>query len=208
MMQSRLLVAAGLALALLVPSTGWAELSSAALNAFPRPAALEPDVAFWTRVYTEVGTDGGLLHDSRDLAVVYEIIRLPKGLSRRGQERFTDKRKDQYRRILRTLSNGKRSGLTSEERRILELFPQDVSNKKPHPEGLANALDQMGIEPTRSAYVGDSPEDVEMARAAGSLAIAIPGGFPNREALRASPHDHLVDDPLRAVAWLIDRSAT
>ena len=66
----------------------------------------------------------------------------------------------------------------------------------------------MGLEPGQAAYVGDSPEDVEMARAAGSLAIAIPGGFPNREALQASPRDALTDDPLAAVAWLVDRSST
>ena len=85
---------------------------------------------------------------------------------------------------------------------------EDVSSKKPDPEGLLTALDRMGLEPGQAAYVGDSPEDVEMARAAGSLAIAIPGGFPNREALQASPRDALTDDPLAAVAWLVDRSST
>ncbi len=85
---------------------------------------------------------------------------------------------------------------------------EDVSRKKPDPEGLLTALDRMGLEPGQTAYVGDSPEDVEMARAAGSLAIAIPGGFPNRAALQASPRDALTDDPLAAVAWLVDHSAT
>ncbi len=85
---------------------------------------------------------------------------------------------------------------------------EDVARKKPDPEGLLEALDRMGIEPTRAAYVGDSPEDIEMARAAGSLAIAIPGGFPNRDALRASRHDTLADDPLAAVEWLLGRSAS
>jgi phosphoglycolate phosphatase-like HAD superfamily hydrolase len=37
--------------------------------------------------------------------------------------------------------------------------------------------------------VGDSPEDVMMARAAGALTVGVPGGFPNRDALeRAAPH--------------------
>ena len=30
---------------------------------FVRPAELEPDIAFWRRIYTEVTTEGGLLHD-------------------------------------------------------------------------------------------------------------------------------------------------
>jgi len=42
-------------------------------------------------------------------------------------------------------------------------------------------------------YVGDSPEDVAMARAAGVYSIAVPGGYPNREALLASRPDLLVE---------------
>jgi phosphoglycolate phosphatase-like HAD superfamily hydrolase len=38
-------------------------------------------------------------------------------------------------------------------------------------------------------YVGDSPEDVEMARAAGVFAVGIPGAFPNRDALLGSAPD-------------------
>ncbi len=38
----------------------------------PRPPGLERDVQFWIRVYTEVTTNGGFLHDDRNLAVVYE----------------------------------------------------------------------------------------------------------------------------------------
>ena len=84
----------------------------------------------------------------------------------------------------------------------------DVSKKKPNPEGLLKALNRMGIEPADAAYVGDSPEDIEMARAAGAIAIGIPGGFPNREALMASVPDRIASDPLAAVEWLIGRSAT
>ena len=36
-----------------------------------RPAELEPDILFWTRVYTEVDTRGGLIHDNKYLGVVY-----------------------------------------------------------------------------------------------------------------------------------------
>ena len=31
---------------------------------FPRPAALQPAVDFWTRVYTEVDTRSGYIHDA------------------------------------------------------------------------------------------------------------------------------------------------
>jgi HAD superfamily hydrolase (TIGR01549 family) len=63
---------------------------------------------------------------------------------------------------------------------------EDIVHRKPHPEALLLALDRLGIAPAEAAYVGDSPEDVQMARAAGVRAVGIPGGFPNREALAAA----------------------
>ncbi len=97
--------------------------------AFPAPPGLEPDIRFWERVYTEVDTGGGLIHDSRDLSVVYEVTRIPDGLSRRGRERHTEGRKKHYRTILRKLAQGARSGLSTEEARVLSLFPDGVSNQ-------------------------------------------------------------------------------
>jgi len=96
---------------------------------FAEPAALEPDIHFWERIYSEVGTDGGLLHDTRDLRVVYEVVKLPDGISRRGRERLTDKRRKHYKAILAKLAASKRTGLTGEEARVLALFPKDVSNR-------------------------------------------------------------------------------
>ncbi|MEM9175731.1 MAG: LysM peptidoglycan-binding domain-containing protein [Myxococcota bacterium] len=95
---------------------------------FPRPAALEKDVAFWKRIYSEVGTDAGLIHDSRDLGIVYEVAKIPTGASRRARERHTEKRKKHFKQILLRLAKGKRSGLSNEEKRVLALFPDDVSN--------------------------------------------------------------------------------
>ena len=76
---------------------------------FPAPAALEPDIQFWVQIYSEVGTSGGLIHDTRDLSLIYEVAQYPAGASRRGKERYTEKRKKVYSNILRTLTRGKRS---------------------------------------------------------------------------------------------------
>ena len=65
----------------------------------------------------------------------------------------------------------------------------DVARRKPDPLPLVTALRQLGIEASDAAYVGDSPEDVQMARAAGVFTVGVPGGFPNREALEASEPD-------------------
>lgn len=62
----------------------------------------------------------------------------------------------------------------------------DTERRKPHPEPLQVALERMGTAPGEAVYVGDSPEDIQMARAAGVYAVGIPGGFPNQDALRRS----------------------
>ncbi|HEX5161830.1 MAG TPA: hypothetical protein VFV88_08910, partial [Steroidobacteraceae bacterium] len=42
----------------------------ASANSIPRPEGLQSDVNFWIRVYTEVTTNEGFLHDERNLDVV------------------------------------------------------------------------------------------------------------------------------------------
>jgi len=95
----------------------------------PLPAELEPNVRFWTRIYTEVDTRGGLIHDAQHLDVVYETIGIPKGLSRRARERLVGKSKKHYSTILRRLATGKRDALTEEEARVLARWPKGVSDK-------------------------------------------------------------------------------
>jgi membrane-bound lytic murein transglycosylase D len=95
---------------------------------FPKSPPLVPRVEFWKRIYSEVDTGGGLLHDTGDLGVVYEVVTLPQNASRLTRERFLRKRREHYQRILRKLGKGKRSGLDAEERRVLSLFPDGVSD--------------------------------------------------------------------------------
>jgi phosphoglycolate phosphatase-like HAD superfamily hydrolase len=54
--------------------------------------------------------------------------------------------------------------------------------------------------------VGDSPEDVEMARSAGVFSVGIAGGFPNRQALAAASPDLWARD-LKAAADSLFRLA-
>jgi HAD superfamily hydrolase (TIGR01509 family) len=65
----------------------------------------------------------------------------------------------------------------------------DVAQKKPHPAALQLCLSRLDVAPDDAVYVGDSPEDVQMARAAGVYAVAVPGGYPNRDALAAARPD-------------------
>ena len=52
---------------------------------FPRPVALEPAVDFWVKVYTEVSTSQGFVHDDENLAIIYRALDVPA--DRRARER-------------------------------------------------------------------------------------------------------------------------
>jgi membrane-bound lytic murein transglycosylase D len=95
---------------------------------FPRPPALEPAVRFWTRVYTEVDTRSGLIHDSLRLDIVYQTVRFPDDSSGRDRRRRVERVTELYGNILTKLAGGARQGLNSEEERVLALFPEGTSN--------------------------------------------------------------------------------
>jgi HAD superfamily hydrolase (TIGR01549 family) len=82
----------------------------------------------------------------------------------------------------------------------------ETERRKPDPEPLLVGLERLGVTPDQAAYVGDSPEDVQMARAAGVYAVGVPGGFPNRDALQASEPDLLAESLEAAVGALLTRA--
>jgi len=82
---------------------------------FPRPAALERDVNFWVAIFSKYSTNEGVLHDNRNMAIVYETVPLPKNASRRTRQRTSGNRRKHYQAILRTLADGKRDNLSAEE---------------------------------------------------------------------------------------------
>ncbi len=102
--------------------------ASSTESAFPRPAGLEPDIAFWTRIYSEVPTTSGLIHDDRKLGVVYEQMDFGKTTTRSKRKRAVSATKKRYKKILTRLASGKRKGLSAEEERVLHLWPDDVTN--------------------------------------------------------------------------------
>lgn len=94
---------------------------------FPRPADLEPAVKFWTRVYTEIDTSEGFIHDSLRMDIVYQTVHTGD-LSSRERRRRVERAQETTRNILTKLAGGTRTGLNGEEERILKLFPEDTSN--------------------------------------------------------------------------------
>lgn len=112
----RTLARAGALCACLLPAA-----AAARSELFPRPPELEPAVAFWIRVYTEIDTRHGFLHDARDLSVVY--ARLPNDRPRIDAERR------RIREDLRALAGGGRADLSPGRRAVLALWPEDVSGE-------------------------------------------------------------------------------
>jgi phosphoglycolate phosphatase len=69
---------------------------------------------------------------------------------------------------------------------------EDAPRKKPHPAPLRLAMERLRAKPEECVYVGDSPEDVEMARRAGVCAIGVLGPFPTAVRIRAAQPDLLL----------------
>ncbi len=89
---------------------------------------------------------------------------------------------------------------------VVDLFVtmEDTTEHKPHPEPLLRGLELVGGIPKESAvYVGDSPFDVQAARAAGLTSVAVSWGAFSEDTLREAEPDHLVPDIDAAVDILL-----
>ena len=98
---------------------------------FPVPPELEPNVAFWTKVYSEHGSNHVLLHDDRYLQVIYTILDFSKleeaNLSdhrrRLLKRKAIEQARAKYRGILDDLAAGRDSSeYRSEQARVAVLF--------------------------------------------------------------------------------------
>ena len=101
-------------------------------DAIPRPEGIQPDVNFWIRVYTEVTTNEGFLHDERNLGVIYDTLKFSAGSSPRDRQRLVDERRDKdiaaLRRIVAALdTDGGRDALSDEDKRVLGLWGPNAS---------------------------------------------------------------------------------
>jgi membrane-bound lytic murein transglycosylase D len=94
---------------------------------FAHPPALEPDIRFWIRVYTEVTTDGGLIHDDWNLSLVYEVLRFDPASSPAQRERKVAEAKVRYAVLLRRFAAGDTANLTRHEQRILHAFGEKAT---------------------------------------------------------------------------------
>lgn len=72
------------------------------------------------------------------------------------------------------------------------VYSEDANRKKPHPEALKWAMKCLDACSEDCVYVGDSAEDIEMARRAGVRPIGVLGPFPTAARMRAARPDLLL----------------
>lgn len=67
--------------------------------------------------------------------------------------------------------------------------------RKPDPRGLLSVIEQMGVEPSQVAYIGDSGSDMTVAIAAGADPIGVSWGYRPVEELLEAGAVRVVDNP-------------
>ena len=105
---------------------------------FTPPPALEQDVRFWIRVYTEVTTDQGLLHDDWDLGLVYDVVRFDAAAAPAQREKRVAEAKARYAALLRRFAAGSTDELSPHEQRILHAFGPNAT-----PRDFRDAVDRI-----------------------------------------------------------------
>jgi len=177
------------------------------------------DTSAYLAMFKEMGISWGLEELERNYSPnwyqVYRAAKLPRKLWtdadsawRKHYAKHRPKLIAGARRVLKRVGHDHSLGLvTSGDRdrvirqlrqfRLTRLFTArvcsgDTRRKKPHPEPLCLALRQMALDPSACVYVGDAPQDVEMARRAGVIAIGVLGPFPTEKRLRAARPEFLI----------------
>ncbi len=91
----------------------------------PRPPELERDVQFWIRVYTQVDTNGGFIHDADNLAVVYDTLHFDPDASPRERERVVERDEERVSAALRRIAAANGGPLSEEDQKIRALWGEE-----------------------------------------------------------------------------------
>lgn len=101
----------------------------AADPAMPYPPQLQRDVNFWVRVYTQIDTNSGYLHDQYNLGVVYDTLHFGPGSSQRARQRIVNRARDHYIAELRRIASGK-GPLSPEDEHIKALWGAEATPQR------------------------------------------------------------------------------
>ncbi len=109
----------------------------AADDVMPRPAELEPAVQFWIRVYSQIDTNSGFLHDDENLAVVYETLHFAPSSAAHERQKIVEASRDHYAEMLRHIA-GVTGPLSPEEQRVRDLWGAQGTSER-----LLEAIDHI-----------------------------------------------------------------
>jgi HAD superfamily hydrolase (TIGR01509 family) len=70
---------------------------------------------------------------------------------------------------------------------------EHIVNKKPHPEGLEQAMRRIGSLPAECSYIGDAPEDIHMGKRARVHTVAVRSAYPTSKHLMSTGPDIYLD---------------
>ncbi|MEN8212407.1 MAG: lytic transglycosylase domain-containing protein, partial [Thermodesulfobacteriota bacterium] len=108
---------------------------------FPTYPAIKPNVEFWVDIFTKYSKSHGVIHDSRNLDIIYEIITLDDSNTLRAHRKNRKKIKKvikKYKDILLNLSDGKESFSKKDTKMVEALF-----NNNANPKDFKNAADRI-----------------------------------------------------------------
>ena len=99
---------------------------------FTVPVELRAQVDFWKEIYTKYSSQQGILHDSENIDLIYEVIDFSSvENNKRAKERLVRQKKEFYRKVLRSLQETK--GLkpkTEIEKKIVKALSKDTRKNK------------------------------------------------------------------------------
>ncbi len=162
--------------------SGAARLIDRAVPAGTSPQRCAEALAYWKRLYPEIGLE---------LTKPYENMKEALAqLKERGCK-------------LAVLSNKYEGG-------VKDVIPMHFSNvfdilhgeceiipRKPDPTGLLLTIEELGSTPERTAYIGDSSGDMLVAHRAGTFAIGVDWGYNPVSSLKEANADVVLSDPMQ-----------
>jgi len=101
--------------------------AEAAEDPMPRPPQLDRDVQFWIRVYTQIDTNAGFLHDQSNLGVVYETLHFAPDSPPSERQRLVDQARERYAAALRRIAGSGSEALSADDQRVRDLWGSEVT---------------------------------------------------------------------------------
>ncbi|MCP3873740.1 MAG: transglycosylase SLT domain-containing protein [Desulfobacteraceae bacterium] len=91
---------------------------------FPMYPSIKPNVDFWIDIFTKYSKSQGVIHHTKNLDIIYEVVRLDASETYRANKKNRKIKKavaKKYKNILLNLSKGKKQ-LSAEEKKVAALF--------------------------------------------------------------------------------------